>query len=119
MNKSPNYCALLILNTCPSDSQSPEWLLFLTIFIIMSVITLDEISWRRSSICCCADGMAAPWIEGFCSPLLDATAAPSGHYCQSPADKEGDLITVLQSKTVLEFPQDCNLKGSLGTSQST
>lgn len=44
MNESPNYHALCSLNTCARYLKSLERLLFLTIFIIMSVITLDEIS---------------------------------------------------------------------------
>lgn len=96
MNKSPNYCTLLILNTCPSDSQSPEWLLFLTIFIIMSVITLDEISWRWRQLL-----LLHWWHPGTVDrmvlhPALGTTAALSCHYCQCPTDKEDDLRAALQ-----------------------
>lgn len=61
MNKSPNYCTLLISNTCPSDSQSPEWLLFLTIFIIMSVTTLEEVSWSQTLLSSVAPSTVCYW----------------------------------------------------------
>ena len=79
MNKSPNYCTLLISHTCPSDSQSPEGLLFLTIFIIMSVITFDEISGSQTLR---VDGL--PVRRGF--HLLSDAAAARG--CWSPVDQE-------------------------------
>lgn len=41
MNESPNYHSL---NTCAQDLKSPERLLLLTIFIMMSVIALDRTS---------------------------------------------------------------------------
>lgn len=74
----------------------------------MSVITLDEISWRWKQPLLypgAVDRMVVP-------SALGTTAALSCHYCQSPADKDDAFRTALQSEIVLGDPHGCHLKDS-------
>lgn len=57
MNDSPNYHSL---NTCARDPESPERLLLLTIFIMLSVITLGGI--RGGGMLRSRAAPGQPWV---------------------------------------------------------